>query len=172
MTEINLNHVSVVARDLGESQRFYEDLFAMEALPTPNFGFPVVWLRHGSSQLHLFERPDGPPVYHHFGLAVADFATTYARARELEAFDTTAFGHHLYELPGDIAQLYLRDPGGNLLEVDAPGFAALPDDVRADARVLADLQPQDATNLRATLFHEASATAGGPGAPATGTRDG
>lgn len=147
-----LNHVSVVARDLEESIRFYERLFGLERLPTPNFGFPVQWLRVGDLQLHLFERPDAPPTYHHFALSVDDFPRLYAQAREAGAFDGGAFRHHLFELPGDIAQLYLRDPGGNLVEVDAPGASRLPDDVRADMRALADDHPQDAENMRATLF--------------------
>ena len=81
----------------------------------------------------------------------------YARARELGALDDTAFRHHLIELPGDIAQLYLRDPGGNLVEVDAVGASQLPPEVRADMRRLADEHPQDAENLRATLFLAADA---------------
>lgn len=152
MGPVALNHVSVVAGDLEESLTFYEHLFGFERLPTPNFGFPVQWLRVGDLQIHLFERPDAAPTYHHFALSVADFPAVYAQAREMGAFDAGAFRHHLFELPGDIAQLYLRDPGGNLVEVDAPGASRLPEDVRADMRRLADDHPQDAENLRATLF--------------------
>jgi hypothetical protein len=43
MPAINLNHVSVVARNLRESVRFYEEVFGMQRVPTPNFGFPVQW---------------------------------------------------------------------------------------------------------------------------------
>lgn len=154
---MSLNHVSVVARDLEESIGFYEDLFGLERLPTPNFGFPVQWLRVGGLQLHLFERPDAAPTYHHFALSVGDLPAVYARARERGVFDDGAFRHHLFELPGDIAQLYLRDPGGNLLEVDAPGASGLPADIRADMRRLADDHPQEAENLRATLFLEGAA---------------
>lgn len=149
---MSLNHVSVVARELETSVAFYEDLFGLERLPTPNFGFPVQWLRVGGLQLHLFERPDAAPTHHHFALSVADFPALYARVRELGVFDDGAFRHHLFELPGDIAQLYLRDPGGNLLEVDAPGASGLPADIRADMRRLADDHPQEDENLRATLF--------------------
>ena len=39
-----------------ESVGFYEEIFGMQRVPTPNFGFPVQWLRVGSLQLHLFER--------------------------------------------------------------------------------------------------------------------
>lgn len=148
----NLNHVSVCAPDLATSIRFYVELFGMEEVPTPNFGFPVQWLRVGEHQLHLFERPGDPPVYHHLGLTVDEFEPVYARAKELDCFDRTSFGHHLYELLGDCIQLYLRDPGGNLVEVDSIGASRLPDWVRRDMKVLADCHPQSKENLRATLF--------------------
>lgn len=148
----NLNHVSLNVRDLERSTRFYVELFGMEPVPTPNFGFPVRWLRVGDLQLHLFERPDDPPRHHHVALAVDDFPAFYRRAEKLDIFDRDAFGHHFFELPGDVAQLYVRDPGGNLVEVDAPGASALPESLRASLRRLEDVHPQDEENRRATLF--------------------
>jgi hypothetical protein len=103
-------------------------------------------------QLHLFERPDRAPAYHHFALTVDDFEVTYARAEAQEAFERAAFGHHLYELPGDCVQLYLRDPAGNLVEVDAPGASGLPAQLRSQLRRLADVQPQNPDNLAARLY--------------------
>jgi hypothetical protein len=50
------------------------------------------------------------------------------------------------------AQLYLRDPGGNLVEVDAAGVSALPEEIRAERKRLADVNPQDDENLRARLY--------------------
>lgn len=149
---LGLNHVSVSATDLGASVRFYADLFGMEEIQTPNFGFPVRWLRVGDQQLHLFERPEAAPRYHHVALTVDDFENVYARAEALDCFDTTTFGRYLIELPGDTIQLYLRDPAGNLVEVDADGASRLPDSIAAGMTRLADLQPQSADNLRATLF--------------------
>jgi catechol 2,3-dioxygenase-like lactoylglutathione lyase family enzyme len=154
MPAIALNHVSVVARELEESLRFYEEVFAVERIATPNFGFPVQWLRVGAMQLHLFERPESAPTYHHFALTVDDFETTYAKAEERDAFDRSAFGHHLYELPGDCVQLYLRDPAGNLVEVDAPGASALPASLSSQLRRLVEVRPQSADNLAARLSLE------------------
>ena len=155
MPATGLNHVSVVARELDESVRFYEEVFAAERIATPNFGFPVLWLRVGKMQLHLFERPDPAPTHHHFALTVDDFEATYAKAEQRDAFDRAAFGHHLYELPGDCVQLYLRDPAGNLVEVDAPGAGALPASLSSQLRRLADLRPQSADNLAARLYLDA-----------------
>ena len=68
-----LNHVSVIAHDLAVSRSFYVDELGLEPLPTPNFGFPVVWLAAGGGQVHLFERPGSPPSHAHFALEIADF---------------------------------------------------------------------------------------------------
>jgi catechol 2,3-dioxygenase-like lactoylglutathione lyase family enzyme len=151
MSATAINHVSVAAPELGPSIRFYEELFGARRVATPEFGFPVQWLAIGGVQLHLFERPGPAPVHHHFALTVDDFEATYATARERGAFDSEAFGHHLYELPGDAAQLYLRDPGGNLVEVDAPGASGLAPGIRRELRRLADVHAQSAENLRARL---------------------
>jgi catechol 2,3-dioxygenase-like lactoylglutathione lyase family enzyme len=113
-----INHVSVNARDLGESVDFYLDVLGAEPIPTPNFGVPVQWLALGRTQLHLFERDLQPTSHHHFAVAVDDLEPVYRAAARRGAFDMTAFGNHLVELPGDVVQLYLRDPGGNLVEID------------------------------------------------------
>jgi len=149
-----LNHVSVSATDFDASLRFYRTLFEAEDIPTPNFGFPVRWLRLGDQQLHLFQREGPAPLYHHFAVTVAldDLASIYERAASMDVFDRTRFGHHLYELPGDCAQLYLRDPAGNVVEVDALGASRAPEALRAEMKRLADVQPQDADQQRATLF--------------------
>ena len=154
MVAKGLNHVSVNADDFDASIRFYGELFGAERIPTPNFGFPVQWLRLGESQLHLFQRRGSAPAYHHFAVTVAvdELEPIYERAAKMDAFDRTTFGHHLYELPGDCAQLYLRDPGGNLVEVDALGASRVPKALRADMKRLADVNPQRPENQRATLF--------------------
>jgi catechol 2,3-dioxygenase-like lactoylglutathione lyase family enzyme len=43
-------HVSVHAHDLEESACFYRELFGMEEIPSPDFPFPVLWLRVGTLQ--------------------------------------------------------------------------------------------------------------------------
>ena len=140
MGAVGLNHVSVVARDLDESLRFYVEVLGLEPLPTPDFGFPAQWLRAGSLQVHLFERPDPPPTYAHFALEVDDVVALYERARTAGALDET-FGYTIAELPGGEAQLYVRDPAGNLLELDHPDGAAARERI-PEMIVLAERRPQ------------------------------
>ena len=148
---LRINHVSVNARDLQRSTAFYVELFGAEPIATPNFGLPVQWLALGSTQLHLFEKPLQPTSHHHFAITVDDLEPVYDFAQARDAFDHGAFGHHLFRLPGDVAQLYVRDPSGNLLEIDAPGADALPERIRAEARIFEDVHPQSPETLRARL---------------------
>jgi catechol 2,3-dioxygenase-like lactoylglutathione lyase family enzyme len=149
---MRINHVSVNARNLEESVDFYVDLLGAELIPTPNFGLPVQWLALSDTQLHLFERDLTPPSHHHLGITVEDLEPVFRAAQRRDACDHTAFGNHLMLLPGDVVQLYVRDPAGNLVEIDHHGAARLPDDIRAQLRELSEFHPQSEENLRGRLF--------------------
>ena len=151
-TDAQINHVSVNARNLSESVEFYVELLEAELIATPNFGLPVQWLALGETQLHLFERALQPTSHHHFGVTVDDLERAYRVADRRGAFDHTSFGNHLVLLPGDVVQLYLRDPAGNLLELDQAGAERLPDDMRAQLKRIGDFHPQDEENARGRLF--------------------
>ena len=147
-----INHVSINAKDLAASVDFYVDVFEAERLPTPDFGLPVQWLAIGDSQLHLFEKDVEPLSHHHFAITVDDLEPVYRRAEARGAFDHDAFGNHLVELPGDLAQTYVRDPAGNLVEIDTPGASRLPDALRSQIVRLDEMRPQTDENLSARLF--------------------
>ena len=147
-----INHVSVNARDLAESVEFYVDLLGAVPIATPNFGLPVQWLALGRTQLHLFEKDLQPTSHHHLGITVDDLEPVYRAAERRNAFDREAFGNHLVELPGDLVQLYLRDPAWNLVEIDHDGVDRLPDDLRAQLKGLWDFNPQTDENMRARLY--------------------
>jgi catechol 2,3-dioxygenase-like lactoylglutathione lyase family enzyme len=151
-TDAQINHVSINARNLQASVDFYVELLGAELIATPNFGLPVQWLALGETQLHLFERSLQPTSHHHLGITVDDLEHAYRVAERRDAFDRASFGNHLVLLPGDVVQLYLRDPAGNLIELDQPGADRLPDDIRAQLKHLSDFNPQDDDNLRGRLF--------------------
>lgn len=154
-----INHVSIHARDLDESVRFYVELLDAELLDTPNFGVPVQWLGLGESQLHVFVRPAAAQSHHHFGITVDDLEPVYRRAEALGAFERDAHANHIIELPGDVAQTYVRDPAGNLMEIDTPGASRLPAWLRAEMKRLDDIYPQDERNRRGRLYvRDAAAT--------------
>jgi lactoylglutathione lyase len=118
-------HVSVHAYDLDESVRFYIDFFGMEEIPAPDFPFPVRWLRVGDLQLHLFQSEEPAPSGHHFGLDVEDFEALYKKAKESGIVEDSGYFSNVYELPDGAVQLYVRDPAGNMVEVNWPDVATL-----------------------------------------------
>jgi catechol 2,3-dioxygenase-like lactoylglutathione lyase family enzyme len=146
------NHVSIHASDLKESVRFYVDVLGMEPIPTYNFAFPVQYLRLGELQLHLFERDSPAPAFHHIGINVDDFEAAYERANELGILERESFFEDIYELPDGSVQMYLRDPAGNLVELDWPDVATLDRSRLPELKRLDDSVPQTGDALRATLY--------------------
>jgi catechol 2,3-dioxygenase-like lactoylglutathione lyase family enzyme len=146
-----INHVSVSALDLDQSVGFYVDLLGATPLAAPNFGVPVRWLAIGRTQLHLFEQDLRSVDQRHFAVTVDDLEPVYRAARRRDAFDRTAFGNHLVELPGDVVQLYVRDPAHNLVEIDCLGSHRLPEDMLEEVKAIWDLRPQSRANMSARL---------------------
>lgn len=153
MRATRINHVSIPADDLDTSARFYEELFDAERIPTAKFPEPVLWLKLGGQQLHLFESDeDEPQPRQHLAFDVDDFDGVYARAKELGILDSRAFGSPLRTHPAGWAQLYLRDPAGNLVEVDCPDVSTLSPETLADALPLGDSVEQAGDAVVATLY--------------------
>jgi lactoylglutathione lyase len=154
MPRLAINHVSVHADDLAASTRFYVELLGAVPIPTPRFGFPVQWLALGDQQLHLFVRPGAQaPAYHHLGITVEDFHDVVRRVRAVQAAESHAFSAALNALPDGAVQLYVRDPAGNLVELNWPDVATLDPAIMGELHRLGDRVAQTPDSLRATLFH-------------------
>ncbi len=146
---LRINHVSIAASDLEESARFYEEVFGMERIPTPTFDLPVVWLRVGDMQLHLFLE-DGPaPARHHLGITIDDFDAAY-EAVKARASDT--WGFQLVELPSRQVQLYFRDPSDNLVELNWADADTIDRSRYPELRRIAEQIPQKADAEDAILY--------------------
>lgn len=152
MKATGFNHVSIHAHDIEESVRFYTEVLGMEVIPTPNFSFPVRWMRLGDLQLHLFERETEAPPYHHIGLNVDDFEAVYKKASELGLHDSEAFFSDIYELPDGSVQMYIRDPARNLVEIDWPDVTTLDRSNLPEFKKLEDTVPQTGEALDAALY--------------------
>jgi lactoylglutathione lyase len=145
-----INHVSIAARDLEESTRFYESVFAMKRIPTPTFESPVQWLRVGDMQLHLFLY-DGPaPARHHLGITIDDFDAAYDSVRE--HFSDT-WGWQLVELPSRQVQLYFRDPAENLIELNWPDADLLDRSRYPELRKIAEYFPQQSAHPEEAVLY-------------------
>ena len=133
MRATGFTHVSISATDLEESARFYKEFFGMEEITSPDFSSPVRWLRVGGLQLHLFLSESQAPERHHFALDVDDFEAAYMKAEELGVRDGDRYST-VRELPDGAVQMYLRDPSGNLIEINWPDVSTL------DRGVISEIQ--------------------------------
>ena len=124
----------------------------MERIASYTFAFPTRYLRLGAQQLHIFERTVDAPAYHHVGIDVDDFVGVYERAKELAILDGAAFFSPMYELPDGSVQMYLRDPGSNLIEIDWPDVSSLDRSRIPELKRLEDDVPQTSEGRAATLY--------------------
>lgn len=106
-----LDHASVRITDLDRSREFYEGLLGFRQATRPDLGFPGAWYDLGQGQLHLiqtgkmFEEID--PTDPHIAVAVDSFVEVKRRLQE-RGIPFLEFGS---------AQLWIRDPDGNVIEV-------------------------------------------------------
>lgn len=114
---LGIHHVNIDVDDLDAARRFYTEVMGFSEVHRPDFGAPGAWFQMGAHQLHLgtigarrAETGD------HFALQVEDCASC---AQELEAK-----GIEVFRLDPPIAgagiQAFLRDPAGNLIELNQP----------------------------------------------------
>jgi YD repeat-containing protein len=61
---------------------------------------------------------------------------------------------NLEHLPDGSVQMYLRDPAGNLIEIDWPDVTTLDRSLLPELKRLADTVPQTGDAQRATLYLE------------------
>jgi YD repeat-containing protein len=150
---LRVNHVSIHAHDLEESARFYEELFGLERVPAGTFRDPVIWLTLGDQQLHLFQRDDAAaPVAHHVAIDVDDFEAVYREAKRRGLLDGETWQQRARYHPAGWVQMYLRDPAGNLVEVDWPDVSTLDPEIAAELANLEDATPQEGEARHATLY--------------------
>jgi catechol 2,3-dioxygenase-like lactoylglutathione lyase family enzyme len=124
------SHVAISVTDLDEARDFYCDVLGFEVLPRPDFGFPGLWLRVGTLQLHLGvvdEAPTSGPGFPHFALYVPT-----------ERFDDTieavrAAGVKMLGEPSSrvdfgttVHAAFITDPSGNVIELTDVGPLARP----------------------------------------------
>ncbi len=121
-----IDHVTLVVKDLERSRQFYVDLLGMQQVTRPGFGFPGLWFQAGSTQIHLIgEHPESGPARifvpeeckisrtRHFAFEVDDALAAQQRLEELGI--PLAAGPQ--QRPDGPTQIYITDPDGNLVEL-------------------------------------------------------
>jgi len=116
MKIVRVQHISVNCHgNLDATRKFYSDLFELSDIPRPDIpGIGGSWLGIGDVQLHLVdaaESGDSPdPVAPHWCMWVADIN---AARTELES----AGIDYLAGAQGDVAQILISDPNGQVVEL-------------------------------------------------------
>lgn len=121
-----IDHVTLVVRDLDASRRFYVDRLGMVEVPRPAFDFAGLWFRAGETLIHLILESDrsGPAGVnengrpkstraHHLAFAVGDAA---AAAGELEAAGVSFVSKPKLR-PDGAVQTFVLDPDGHVIEL-------------------------------------------------------
>jgi glyoxylase I family protein len=111
-----VHHVSLNVRDTEEAGRFYREVLGLEEIARPSFGFNGMWLRSGPQEIHLLEVADHrAPDGQHFAFRVEDIDGVVAEIRRhgVEVSDP-------FPVPGGGRQAFLKDPSGNLIELNQP----------------------------------------------------
>lgn len=125
-----LDHVSLLVRDAERSRQFYSQILGMEEIPRPaSFNFPGAWLRQGSALIHLIEEDEAgrvdqlyPGTYNQEELLRGHANHTAFEVDDLDEVQRHFASHHIEIVGGPkprgdgVAQLYIRDPDGHLLE--------------------------------------------------------
>ncbi len=111
-----LLHAALLVSDLQRAKQFYEGVLGLKVKPRHNFDFEGVWYDLGENEVHLMVVPDSlPPAEQrprrdfHVAFLVDDYVAAKAHLTKL--------GFPFREGRHGLAQLFVRDPDGNLIEL-------------------------------------------------------
>lgn len=121
-----IDHVTVVVKDLQRSRQFYAEVLGMQEVPRPAFSFAGLWFQAGSTQIHLILEHDESGPARVFVPEKCSISRTRHFAFEVD--DALAARDRLNELgieivagpksrPDGPTQLYVMDPDRNLVEL-------------------------------------------------------
>ena len=123
-----LHHIAVIVTDVERSKNFYGGVLGLQEIPRPPFDFGGVWYQLADGQLHLTVHPPSRTMRGtreidsrdgHLALRVRSYdeAVQHLRAHRVD----------LLEHPNNLtpwAQIYVTDPDGNVVELNAPRAGA------------------------------------------------
>jgi glyoxylase I family protein len=120
----SLHHVAVCVTDIDRAKRFYAEVLGLQEVARPDFPFPGAWYElPNGTQIHLIVH-DGTLTMRrsstidikdgHLALRVRSYAEVLAHLQ--------THGVEVLSLPMNKtqwAQLYIADPDGNIIELNA-----------------------------------------------------
>ena len=118
-----VHHVAITVTDIERSKRFYGEVLQLPEVARPDFDFGGAWYEIGGREVHLIVHDDTRTLRGtttidikdgHFALRVRSYAEAVAHLR--------ALGIPHLALPQNKtswAQIYVTDPDGNVIELNA-----------------------------------------------------
>jgi catechol 2,3-dioxygenase-like lactoylglutathione lyase family enzyme len=123
-----IHHVNLAVEDLATATVFYRDVLGLEEIATPDLGFPAQFFAIAPGQeLHVNQLDDVHPQRTHFCLRLEDFAGVVDRAATADVIDTVTWGLAT-RIGTGVIQLFVRDPAGNLIELNSQPDERFDDD--------------------------------------------
>lgn len=120
LAAVQLHHASLGVINLQRSIRFYRDVLGMEQVSRPSdFGFKGAWFKFpNGEELHLFKKNKRKDAAYfrlnHIAIRVTDFHKSHEwlkkHRQRVETYPT---------LPTAYPQMYLKDPDGNVIEINS-----------------------------------------------------
>jgi catechol 2,3-dioxygenase-like lactoylglutathione lyase family enzyme len=112
-----VHHVSLDVGDVDAASRFYRDVLGLTPIERPDFGFPGAWFDAQGTQVHLIEVPSHTaPTSQHFAFRVDDIEAVVAALVD-KGVDVRGPSDGFR---GAGRQAFLKDPSGNLIELNQP----------------------------------------------------
>ena len=114
---VGVHHVAIQVNDVDAARAFYGGVLGLEELERPDLPGGGAWFRVGLHELHIgVEDGHVAPARQHFALQVGDLDAAVA-AIEAQGVSVRKTG---LTFPGAGHQAFLRDPSGNLIELNQP----------------------------------------------------
>ncbi|HEX3365701.1 VOC family protein [Phenylobacterium sp.] len=117
-----VDHAAIKTAKLEETRVFFVEALGLKVGPRPRFDFRGYWLYAGGRDIvHLVETetpkaPSSVAAINHIALRVADFEATLADLK------TRGIAFSCETTPGgELRELYVIDPNGVRIELNAPG---------------------------------------------------
>ena len=119
----SLHHIGICVTDLVRAKHFYGDILGLPELPRPPFDFGGAWDKVGNREIHLIVHPPTLTMRRtraidardgHLAIGVRSYVETLQHLR--------SHGVDCLERPHNVtpwAQIYVTDPDGNVIELNA-----------------------------------------------------
>jgi catechol-2,3-dioxygenase len=115
-----IHHYSLGVREVIKSADFYQNFLGFRQIPRPELGFPGIWLKLATVQLHLIQRDDeypdlqGVPWAMHTAFQTASLKDLDQMEQKLIQKDIQY--RRVVQNDSGIHQIFFKDPDGYNIE--------------------------------------------------------